>query len=199
MKTNKALKRLTKIETALSVLIKRYPSSQRSVQAFLHDAKSSVLSAKKALSLEASPRTEANAAAKAGETQRRQPIAKHKKRASLAAKKQKAAQPTSKGAGKTKKKWPTPEVKGVVRVKAARPAVAKKAPVRQVARKAGAVTSSRVLKKKVPAKVVTQTVAESTKPVVEGSKQVMPLPKAPPQDRTPAEEHVGLTGTKGPL
>ena len=192
MKANKALKRLTKIEASLSVLIERYPANERSVQAFLHDAK-------RAVSIEASRKPEANATAKAGETKRRHPIAKGRKRISLAAKKGTAVQTTKKTSAKARKKPPTPIVKGAARTKAAGRAVAKKAPVRQVAKKAAPVASSRSVKKKIPAKMVKKAVAERTNAIVEGSEQVVPLPEAPAQDRTPAEENIGLTRVKSRL
>ena len=141
MKANKALKRLAKIEASLSALIERYATSEKVVQELLHDAKASVLRAKKAVSSQASTRTQVTASVKAGKSKRRHPIAKVSKRISLAAKKQKAAQTANKAAGKTRKKSPTPVVKQVVRTKTARPAVAKKAQVKdpgKVAKKATA-------------------------------------------------------------
>src|SRR5262249_13524578 len=152
--------------------------------------KALVLRAKRAVSIEASRQPEANATAKAGETKRRHPIANVRKRISLAVKKGTAVQTTKKTSGKARQKPATPIDKGTPLTKAGGRAVAKKAPVRQVAKKAAPITSFRAVKKKIPAKVVKKR-AERTNAMVEGSEQVVPMPETQAQDRTPAEENVG--------
>jgi len=54
MKTNKALKRLTKIEALMSAVTERYSASAPHIREALDDAKAAVIRAKQAVSLEAS-------------------------------------------------------------------------------------------------------------------------------------------------
>jgi hypothetical protein len=196
MKTNKALKRLAKIEASLSALIERYATSEKVVQESLQDAKASVLRATKAVSLLSSPQTQSTASVKAGKSKRRHPRPNASRRISLATKKQKAVQSTHKAAGKTRKKSPPPVVKEVVRTKTARPAAKKhrvkaplqaakkaaaEAPAKQVTKKAAVIPPVRTVKEGIPAKLVTQTLAEGTKPIVERSHQPQPPNPAGPQ------------------
>jgi len=198
MKANKALKRLAKIEASLSVLIERYAVNQSGVQELLHDAKASVLRAKKAVSLQASPKTATNASVRAGKSKRRQATAEARKRASLAANKRRPVQTKNKAARKAGKKSPTPVAKAV-RTKTAGPTVAKKAPVKQLVKKAAAVASFRKVKNKILASVGKQTVAERTKTIVERPEQAVDVPEIPTQNRTTTAANVGLTGVKSGL
>jgi hypothetical protein len=224
MKANKALKRLAKIEASLSDLIERYAASEEGVKELLHDAKASVLRAKKAVGLQKSSRTATGASVKARKPKRRHLTAEGRKRISLAAK-QKPVQTTNKAAGKvTRKKSATPVVKGATRAKTAKPTVAKKAavkatvknvakkaaakapvkrvakkvaakvPVKQVAKKVAAKASFRKVEKKVPAKAVIETAAPRTKNIVKGPEQAVPVPETPAQDRATGEASVGLPG-----
>ena len=197
MKANKALKRLTKIEASLSNLIGRYKASDGSVQGLLSDAKATVLRAKKAVSLHASPRTKANASVKARKSKRRHPVArKGRKGTSLAAIERKPAQSAKKAAAKAKKSSAS-VVQKVVRTQAARP-TPKKGSVRQLTKRAAA-PSAKTGKRRSQGKVVTPTVAERTKPLVQGPEQVVPLAETPGQDRTQAGENIGVTEAKSYL
>jgi hypothetical protein len=57
MKTNKALKRLTKIEALMSAVTERYSASAPHIREALDDAKAAVTRAKQAVSLQASSET----------------------------------------------------------------------------------------------------------------------------------------------
>ena len=59
MKANKALKRLTKIESLMSVVAERYSASAPHLRSVLKEATDAVARAKQAVSLEASSRTKA--------------------------------------------------------------------------------------------------------------------------------------------
>jgi hypothetical protein len=193
MKASKALKRLTKIEASLSNLIGRYKASDGSVQGLLSDAKASVLRAKKAVSLQASPMTKAGASVKVRKSKRRHPVAKGRKGTSLASIKPKPRPVGQEGRAKAKKSSAS-VVKKVVLPQAARP-TAKKASVRQVAKRAAA-PSAKTGNKRSRGKVVTPTVAERTKPLVQDPEQVVHLAETPAQDRTQAEENIGVTEVK---
>ena len=75
MKAIKALKRLTKAEALLSNVIERYAASEHSIQEVLQDAKASVIRAKDAMGLHASPRKSKEPSAKAGRPRRRRSAA----------------------------------------------------------------------------------------------------------------------------
>ena len=75
MKAIKALKRLTKAEALLSNVIERYVASGHSIQEVLQDAKASVIRAKDAVGLQASPRKSKKTSVKAGSPKRRRSAA----------------------------------------------------------------------------------------------------------------------------
>ncbi len=56
MKAKKALKRLTEVETLLTDVIDRYTGVERDMRELLHDAKASVVRAKKTVNVKASAR-----------------------------------------------------------------------------------------------------------------------------------------------
>jgi hypothetical protein len=58
MKATKAVKKLARIEALLSNVSERYAASDHSIQEVLQDAKDSVIRAKEAVSLQASPQSE---------------------------------------------------------------------------------------------------------------------------------------------
>jgi hypothetical protein len=202
MKANKALKRLTKIEASLSNLIERYAPTEQGVKGLLHDAKTTILRAKKAVSLQASSRTVTSASVKAGKPKRPHLTAESRRRISVGGKKRRKGQATKKASQKiTRKKPATPVVKGTTRAKSAKPAVAKKVamkhPVRKVAKKAAVKAPVKKVVKKVAAKVVNETAAPTTKNGVEVPKHAVPVPESPAQGRGTGESSVGLPSAPG--
>ena len=67
MKTNKALKRLAKIEALMSDVMERYSAGAPDIREMLQDAKAAVTRAKEAVSLQASSGTAKNPAVKHSE------------------------------------------------------------------------------------------------------------------------------------
>ena len=90
MKAKKALKRLSRVEDLLSDVIEQYATPQTDLRELLDSARTSVVSAKSAVNLQASPEAAKKPPAKA-QKPKRNLTAEGRKRISLAAKKRWAA------------------------------------------------------------------------------------------------------------
>lgn len=160
MKANKALKRLTRIETWMSDVRERY-SASAPIRVLLQDAKAAVTRAREAVSLQASSGTAKN------------PPVKHAERASKA--KPEFSKPKRKlgTAGKAaivkllkKKRWATKEA-GAAGSRVSKTTAAKKAPVEKAAT---AKTSAK--KKSAPKKTAVKVAAKPREQAITKSANV---------------------------